>query len=462
MNSKADAMHDTLQWLVSCSPRAGNNFYGRVLNGCGKMPVENLKTCGVGLTPQGHYRFVWDPIWYEEQTQATRILVVIHEVGHLVLKHCERALRMRLVLGDQKKFDELHDIVNIAMDMAANDTIVVPYAKDGPNRNAYEEALKTFVLPALKKYPAGESFEEYLARLLDDLEKQDKWTPGCGKPQPGWVKEIAGMAPGASLDPVMNIPMNELTDAEMERIISTAGAESRQLIKDAIEQTKRSRGTVPHHLQSILEEMTAEPKAPWHQIFRGYLKTALSSKLAESSAYPNPALFHLVEEDGIEPYTGYQKEFTFNMAILIDSSGSISADDYSQFMGEIQGIAKAEPGATALLVYFDAAVQKVETLTLAPDTLDHPYRYSHGGTDFRPPFQYILGVDARCDASMEDQVPIRKRWDVVVMLTDGEAPIESPGGPCPDLLPPCPVIWALVGRGQPHPAMGSRTIKIGD
>lgn len=462
MNSKAaDAMYDTLQWLVSCSPRAGNNFYGRVLNGCGRMPVADLKTCAVGLTPQGHYRFVWDPVWYEEQTQAMRILVIIHEVGHLVLKHCERALRMRLALGDQKKFDELHDVINIAMDMAANDTIVGPYAKDSPNNAAYKKELEHLVFPALKKYPSGETFEEYLARLLDELEKQDKWSPGCGKGLPDWVKDLAGMAPGTPIDGVMNVPMEELTDAEMERIISTAGAESRQLIKDAIEQTKRSRGTIPHHLESILEELIAEPKVPWHQVFRGYLKTALSSKLAESSAYPNPALFHLVEEEGIEPYTGYQKEFTFNMAILIDSSGSISRDDYSAFMGEIQGIAKAEPGATALLVYFDAAVQKTETLTLAPDTLEHPYRYSYGGTNFRPPFQYILGVDALCDSSMEEQMPIRKRWDAVVILTDGEAPIESPGGPCPDLLPSCPVIWALVGRQKAHPAMGSRIVQIG-
>jgi hypothetical protein len=346
------------------------------------------------------------------------------------------------------------------MDMAANDTVVVPYAHDGPNRNVYEDALKKCVLPASREYPSGETFEEYLARLLDEVGKAG-WSAGCGKPFPGWVGELSGMAPGKQLDPVMNVPMEELTDAEMERIISTSSAESRQLIKDAIEQTKRSRGTIPRHLQDVLEELIAEPKTPWHQVFRGYLKTALSSKLAESAAYPNPALFHLAE-DGIEPYTGYQKEFTFNMAILIDSSGSISNEDYSQFIGEIQGIAKAEPGATALLVYFDAAVQKIETLTLAPDTLEHPYRYSYGGTDFKPPFQYILGMDTACDASMEGQVAIRKRWDVVVMLTDGEAPIESPGGPCPDLLPPCPVIWALVGRQAAHPAMGSRIVKIGD
>jgi predicted metal-dependent peptidase len=258
---------------------------------------------------------------------------------------------------------------------------------------------------------------------------------------------------------VNNIPLGDLTDAEIERIISTANTESKQLVKSAIEQTKRSRGTIPYHLEKMFEDLFAEPKIPWHQIFRGYLKTSLSSKLAESSAYPNPALFHLADIGEVEPYTGYQKEFTFNMAVLIDSSGSISDTDYAAFIGELQGIAQAEKGATTTLVYFDSVVQHVEQLDMDPEKFKNHHRYSWGGTNFNPPFQYILGLDARVDPS----VPAMKRagkWDVVIMLTDGEAPIESPGGPCPQYLPPCPVIWVLVGGGEPHPAMGSRIVRL--
>lgn len=457
VESKVSAMYDVLQWLCSCNPRAGNNFYGRVLNGCGKTPAPGLKTCMVGLTPDGHYRFVWDPVWYDAQPKAFQILAVIHEVAHLVLKHLERILRVRIVLGDPKKYRELHDVINIAADMAANDTVVRPYANDSSSKAAYKEQLKRLVLPEDREYPPRETFEEYLTRLLNDLEK-DGWSPG--KPYPQWLSDLAGRCPIPVFDPILNAPLDDMTDAEIERAISTANVESKQLIRDAIKQTQRSRGTIPAHLQELLDMMMVEPRAPWNQIFRGYLRTSLSSKLAESAAYPNPALLHLAAEEEIEPYTGYQKEFTFNMAILIDSSGSINTQDYEMFIGEIQGIAKTEPGATATLVYFDAAVQNVEELTLAPDTLKHPYRYSYGGTDFRPPFQYILGRDTRCDESVT-RAPIRKRWDVVIMLTDGEAPIESPSGPCPECLPPCPVIWVLVGNRRPHPAMGSRVVQIG-
>ena len=38
---KARAMSMALHWL--CSPRGGNNFYGRILNGCGRAPKKDLR-----------------------------------------------------------------------------------------------------------------------------------------------------------------------------------------------------------------------------------------------------------------------------------------------------------------------------------------------------------------------------------------------------------------------------------
>lgn len=455
MESKANAMHDVLQWLCSCNPRAGNNFYGRLLTGCSRMPVKDFKTCAVALTPEGHYRFLWDPEWYETQPRPFQVLVVIHEVAHLVLRHLERILRIRVKVGDQAHYDKLRDIINIAADMAANDTVVQQYAT--ANSKLYEEEMPKFVLPKHRGYPSGETFDEYLARLLEDMEKSG-WSPGAAYPE--WFSDLVGRSAAPMMDPIINVPMSDLTDAEFERIISTAGAEARQMIRKAVERTKKSRGTVPSHLLSLLEEFMEEPKVPWPQIFRGYMKTACSSRIAESSAYPNPALVPLCVNGDFEPYTGYQKEFTFNMAVLIDSSGSIGHEEYETFITEIRSIARAEPGAQAVLVYFDSAVQKVEQLSLGPETLQHPYRYAQGGTDFRPPFRYIQGLDTRVDPSAHNSNVRPRRWDLVIMLTDGEAPIESPGGPCPDLIPPCPVIWVLTGRRQAHPAMGSRVVSI--
>ena len=49
--------------------------------------------------------------------------------------------------------------------------------------------------------------------------------------------------------------------------------------------------------------------------------------------------------------------------------------------------------------------------------------------------------------------------DLVVMLTDGYAPVQSPAGPIPDYEPPVPLIWALTSNGAETPEM-QRVLRI--
>jgi hypothetical protein len=53
--------------------------------------------------------------------------------------------------------------------------------------------------------------------------------------------------------------------------------------------------------------------------------------------------------------------------------------------------------------------------------------------------------------------------DLMVFLTDGCAPVsEASGGPIPQYLPACPVIWVICGgeNGAVDPAMGQRVVVL--
>jgi predicted metal-dependent peptidase len=51
--------------------------------------------------------------------------------------------------------------------------------------------------------------------------------------------------------------------------------------------------------------------------------------------------------------------------------------------------------------------------------------------------------------------------DLVVMLTDGYAPVsEADGGPMPKYQPQCPILWVLTPTGQEHESMGGRLVRI--
>jgi predicted metal-dependent peptidase len=191
------------------------------------------------------------------------------------------------------------------------------------------------------------------------------------------------------------------------------------------------------------------------------VKSEISAKLEESTINPNPAYFNL---DGIEPYPGYQSNFSFNILLGIDTSGSVSDDEYKEFMAEVLGILKQEDGVSVRKILFDAAIQHEEIVTsegVLPDR--YTYRYGYGGTSFEPFLKYSLGKDTAEDWTQEAKkanVPFVMP-DLVLLFTDGYAPIgPSPNGPIPQYSPACPLIWVLTPTGKEDPLMESRVIRI--
>lgn len=118
----------------------------------------------------------------------------------------------------------------------------------------------------------------------------------------------------------------------------------------------------------------------------------------------------------------YSKEVG-NIIVACDTSGSISANEISVMVSELFSIlenleAVNKDNLEIPVIYCDSIVQKVEHLQIG----DTPKPKGGGGTDFRPPFEYIE-KNLNTPAAM-------------VYITDGECNSfpENPG---------YPVLWAL-------------------
>jgi predicted metal-dependent peptidase len=525
-NKSTNALSEVLQW--ACSPRGGNNFYGRILNGCGRVNIPGLHTAGVTITPEGRYLLACDNEWFAEQPRPFQIVVMIHEAGHLALMHIERELRYKRIIIDKKKFRYIHKILNVAMDMAVNDVAVRPFLSEQGSK--FEACREKLIFPEDREYPPDLEFETYFSMLMKDLkehgfdpnnhelhvqmgggsgqgdaeeddqqqggsgsqgedgedeqeqegggggsegekEQQEAQGPGKGDgydPQqdpnlPGWFKGLLQKQLTVHVD--WTDAFEDMTDAEVERATDRATREGKKIMLAAAQQTEKSRGTLPAGMEAIINGLLEEPTIPWEIVFRGMLKSALSSKLQESTTQPNPMLFHL-EDDGVEPYPGFQNDFTFHIDATFDTSGSVSDEEFKKFMGELMGIMRTEKGVSVRMIMYDAAIQHEEMLDPQDELSDrNAYdRYGYGGTDFTPALKLILGKDTEEDwvknaeRITNERVP---KADLVVMFTDGYAPVDvSEGGPIPDYEPPCPLIWALTSSGKSHPAMGNRVLWI--
>lgn len=459
-----EALGTALQW--ACSPRGGNNFYGRVLNGCSRIEKPGLNTLGVSMSREGKYYLAWDPAWFVAIPKPFQLMAIIHEAGHLVLQHLERILRIHQDLNDLEKSRRIRPVIQIAADMAVNDTALRPLLTD--INFQFIQFKNMIIWPEQKSYPKDKTFEEYLALLLKDL-KQNGWSPnttntpgdkdssgsaaGSEQPQnpeefPQWFQDLLDINKLQSVN--WDEMISEMSEAEIERALTRSHQEAQRIVKSAIEQTKKCRGTIPGNMQEAIQELLEEPVIPWQEVLRGLLKSELSHKLDESTACPNPAFMVL---DDIEPYPGYQRDYAFKVLACFDTSGSMSTTDFKDCCKELLGFMESEEGVQIRLLQFDAAIQREEDLD--PDNIDEYrrlfYRYGHGGTSFSPVLKYALGIadpdsDWTSDAKKEEGTFTSP--DLMLIFTDGEAPI-----PLPELDPQIPLLWILTAHGREDPRM---------
>jgi predicted metal-dependent peptidase len=116
---------------------------------------------------------------------------------------------------------------------------------------------------------------------------------------------------------------------------------------------------------------------------------------------------------------GITSEGVGEIAIGVDCSGSVSSRQLGLFEAEIRSILAGQRPRLVHVLYFDAAVQRVETYQAGQPVSLSPV--GGGGTDFRPCFEWLQ------ERGIAPQT--------LVFLTDLR-------GRFPNEAPPYPVIWA--------------------
>jgi len=117
--------------------------------------------------------------------------------------------------------------------------------------------------------------------------------------------------------------------------------------------------------------------------------------------------------------------FSAVLALLVDTSGSISQQDLNQFASEMHGLLAAYK-TELMVIYVDAAVQGVEFIA-SDDTEINLELKGGGGTDYRPGYDWL---------QKQGHMPT-----AAVYLTDGYC------NSFPD-EPDFPTLWALTQKSD--------------
>lgn len=177
--------------------------------------------------------------------------------------------------------------------------------------------------------------------------------------------------------------------------------EERKALADEIKQAvinaaQQAGDGVPDSIKRMVNELTA-PKMDWREV----LRTQLESSLKADFTFMRPS-----KRSGEVVFPGMNKDEELNIAVALDTSGSISTDMLRDFLSEVEGIMDQYQSYSINVFQFDTRVYGEDVFT-ADDgrSMDEYELKGGGGTDFDVVFKFMEENDINPDQ--------------LVMFTDG-------------------------------------------
>jgi predicted metal-dependent peptidase len=367
-------------------------FFGSLLFRLKDRPssaVKTMATDGVSL--------LWNPEFVETLNAVTLAGTLAHEVMHPALHH-----HLRRTCRDPKRW-------NIACDYAINPLLI-------------DAGLKLPEGVLVENRFRGMSAEQ-IYNLLEseaDLEEDNN-----GDDQTSSTESGTNVAPGNDESDDPGAPETEggigqVLDAPEPGDDSPSVEEQAREWDVAVNQAMtvaHQAGKVPVGLDRTVEG-AAEAAVDWREL----LRRLWSETIAADYSWMRPNRRHLWT--GLY-LPGVVREGVGEVAIAVDCSGSISPRQLRLFEAEARSILEGQRPERVYVLYFDAAVHKVEIYEAGERIALNPV--GGGGTAFEPCFEWL------------DERGIRPQ--TMVFLTDLY-------GSFPSSAPSYPVLWASTGRRQ--------------
>jgi predicted metal-dependent peptidase len=377
-------------------------FFARILRGVDKVRTDKIPTAGV-LAKDGDIKMWWNPGFVAALTPRQVVGLLKHECFHLAFEHTTT-----------RRMDP-HIIHNYATDLAINSHIpreelpeggLVPgesfkALSDEDRAKMNPEAVQRYeaVSAKIKGFPKNMSSEWYFTQLMSDPEVkeaiQEANKPGGGEPGEGDGEGNGPPMPG-SIDE--HDGWDELTDEERELV----KGKIRQAVESAVKECDASGrwGTVGGDMRKTLRELISK-EIPWAAVLKQFCGMTRRANRRSNIRRLNR------KYTGIHP--GTQRDYTSNIAVYIDQSGSVGNDALELLFGELRSLARQ---TEFTVFHFDTEVDTDSETVWKKGRTPEMHRTRCGGTCFTAPSKHAMAN--------------AHRFDGYLILTDGEAADPGP------------------------------------
>jgi predicted metal-dependent peptidase len=380
------------------------------------VPVVGLGT----VATDARWRFYYDParLMSFPEARRRRVLVAdwLHEVGHQLRDH---AARWQL-LGAPP---QLHPVYNTAGDALINADLAdldvmllatdVTFASlpDDVNRTMTTEQIYQRLLSEMPTSGSRAGLVGGGSRGGGSARPSDCGS-GAGGPRRDWELPIGDADPNAAQDGDPGVPdpgpgagpglSDGSVDADRAELIRQETAT--QILSHA---KARGIGSVPHRLRKWADGYLS-PATDWRQ----ELRSAVSRSLGQAAGRFDYSWVRPPRRR-IPGYTtpGMAAPEPPTVAVVVDTSGSMSADDLAQAIADITALARAAGGAS-----------RTPPVRVIPcDTRPGPVQGVRRGADIAG-LQLTGGGGTDMAAGIHRAAELSPRPRVLVVITDGDTP----------------------------------------
>ena len=338
------------------------------------------------------WRMYYSPEFVMQQTPEALATMVLHEALHCVYQHGPRFSALA-------QASEFHVAWNSAGDVGINhvlDQAKMPWGGFEPLR--FRNLSKFDVHTEMSTEKIYFTIVDYINKNPDEFSEQSD----CGSVVGGKPREY-------------EIPRNNSDNPAIK-------SDQQDVIRDQVAQDiinfarNKGIGSMPGFLLRWAQDLL-EPKIDWRKALAGAFRSSLATVLGRRDyVYTRPSRRQSAMKMGSHELIlpSMRKPAPPAIAIIVDTSGSISSDEITMFLSEVDGIVKANGISHGVTVIpCDAEVGEIQKLR-SRGAITSLRLQGGGGTDMG------IGIAAAGQ--------LRPTPKIIVVLTDGFTP-------WPDTLP---------------------------
>ena len=376
-----DIDYHTVQLLLN------EPFWGHISRRVTKVCTDQVATAGVTVK-DGDLRMVYNPGFcstlVEEEGEKKVIGLLKHEMCHLFYEHVTSRRRDPFLIWNYATDLAINSPRNISRDELPNCGLVPgerPCAKDGtPQHDPVAD-----LIAELEPNMSSDYYFEKLREVWPDEPK------GGGDGEPGDGEPIDGGGHGPLDD---HDGWDAITETDRELIRGKV----KQVVKEAVKECDKTNrwGSVSAELRADLRRLISD-QVDWRSLLRAFIGRCQRADVTSTRKRRNRK-YGLI-------HPGSKRNYTANILVAVDMSGSVSDAELELLYGELGSLAKR---ATFTFLPFDSSVDEENMFVWKKGKRVEAKRYRAGGTCFDAPVRFANEH--------------KTKYDALLIMTDGYAP----------------------------------------